>query len=419
MRKSYSHCPGTRRRPACYSSGNPRPAGLSFLLTMKPLMKPTLVALALLGLTNACQNASAANGYEVSGQLRNAPAGTTLQLQELTGNQFVQRGTAQTNASGHFEFKNAAPTAPAVYQLKLAGTGAAKADDANTILLLLDGKSHVTLSGDAQNLPATYTVEGSPDSQLMQQLTRHFVATKTSLSGLAQRYQAAGKAGHTDSLAGLEARFNAAQAQATATTHTIIRHDATSLAAGFAALSFLSPDEDFAFADSIAGVQRKAQPDSPFTKTLTERLAPLRATAVGTEAPDIKLAQADGTTLALSSLRGKYVLLDFWASWCGPCRQENPNVVKAYQQFKDKGKGFTIYSVSLDSDKDRWTKAIAADGLAWPNHVSDLQGWQSAGAAAYGVQSIPASFLLDPQGRIIAKNLRGPALEAKLAEVLK
>jgi thiol-disulfide isomerase/thioredoxin len=136
-------------------------------------------------------------------------------------------------------------------------------------------------------------------------------------------------------------------------------------------------------------------------------------------APEINLATPDGKTLSLKSVRGKYVLVDFWASWCGPCRQENPNVVKAYNQFKDKGKGFTVFSVSLDDDKDRWTKAIAADGLLWPNHVSDLKKWNNAAAAAYGVQSIPQSFLLDPNGKIIAKNLRGPALEAKLAEVLK
>ena len=134
---------------------------------------------------------------------------------------------------------------------------------------------------------------------------------------------------------------------------------------------------------------------------------------------DINAATPDGKMLALSSLRGKYVLLDFWASWCGPCRKENPAVVAAYQKYKDKGKGFTVYSVSLDQDKGRWTSAIAADGLVWPSHVSDLGGWQSAPAALYKITSIPQSFLLDPQGRIIAKNLRGEALAAKLAEVMK
>jgi thiol-disulfide isomerase/thioredoxin len=199
----------------------------------------------------------------------------------------------------------------------------------------------------------------------------------------------------------------------------VIRRNASSVAAGFATLSFVNPDDDFAFADSIAGIQRKTQPASPFTQALTERLEPLRATAIGTAAPDINLASPDGKPVSLKSLRGKYVLVDFWASWCGPCRQENPNVVKAYNQYKDKGKGFTVYSVSLDDDKARWTQAITADGLAWPNHVSDLKKWNNAAAAAYGVQSIPASFLLDPDGKIIGKNLRGPALEAKLAEVLK
>ena len=119
------------------------------------------------------------------------------------------------------------------------------------------------------------------------------------------------------------------------------------------------------------------------TAALTQRLAPLRVTAIGTVAPEINQSMPDGTKLSLKSLRGKYVLVDFWASWCGPCRGENPNVVKAYNQYKDKGKGFTVFSVSLDDDKDRWMKAIAADGLAWPNHVSDLQKWNNAAAAAF------------------------------------
>ncbi|MDX2190693.1 MAG: TlpA disulfide reductase family protein [Bacteroidota bacterium] len=136
----------------------------------------------------------------------------------------------------------------------------------------------------------------------------------------------------------------------------------------------------------------------------------------GDEAPDIILAGADGKKLPLSSLKGKYVLIDFWASWCGPCRMENPNVVRVYNQYKDKG--FTIYSVSLDNTKEKWLAAIQSDGLTWPNHVSDLKGWQSEGAALYAVRGIPATFLIDKNGIIIAKNLRGPSLERKLAELM-
>ena len=378
---------------------------------MTHLMKPTLVAVALLGLTNACQNASAAEGYQITGQLRNLPAGTTLHLSELTSSQFVERGTAKTDAQGNFTLKGTLPVNAAVYQLKV--------DEPNQVLLVLDNKTHLTLSGDAKSLSTSYSVKGSKDSEVIQQLTRTMNASRDQMQRLAQRYNAAGQAGHTDSLAAIEQQYNVLQRGTANRAKAVIRRNATSVAAGFATLSFVNPDDDFAFADSIATVQRKAQPASPFTQALTERLEPLRATAIGTAAPEINLATPDGKMLSLKSLRGKYVLVDFWASWCGPCRQENPNVVKAYNQFKDKGQGFTVYSVSLDDNKDRWTKAIAADGLAWPNHVSDLKKWDNAGAAAYGVQAIPQSFLLDPSGNIIGKNLRGPALEAKLAEVLK
>jgi len=138
--------------------------------------------------------------------------------------------------------------------------------------------------------------------------------------------------------------------------------------------------------------------------------------AIGEMAPEIELADREGKLFKMSSLRGKVVLLDFWASWCGPCRQENPAVVKAYNKFESKG--FTVFSVSLDQSKEKWLAAIAKDGLVWNNHVSDLKGWGSAGAASYQVRGIPATFLLDKQGKIVAKNLRGPALEEKLKELL-
>lgn len=135
---------------------------------------------------------------------------------------------------------------------------------------------------------------------------------------------------------------------------------------------------------------------------------------LGNKAPDIEMANTKGEILKLSSLEGKVVLIDFWASWCGPCRQENPTVVKAYNtyhtgKFKE-GNGFEVFSVSLDSNKDAWLKAIEKDQLVWPYHVSDLQYWNNAAARQYGVTGIPTNVLINGKGIIVAKNLRGEAL---------
>ncbi len=154
--------------------------------------------------------------------------------------------------------------------------------------------------------------------------------------------------------------------------------------------------------------------NQPHTLNLGRQINSAKSLMIGAVAPDFSQNTPDGESLSLSDLRGKVILIDFWASWCGPCRKENPNVVKLYEKYKDQG--FDILGVSLDNSKAKWMGAINKDGLTW-NHVSDLKGWKNEAAASYSVRSIPATYLLDEKGQIIARNLRSEALGKELEKI--
>jgi len=179
---------------------------------------------------------------------------------------------------------------------------------------------------------------------------------------------------------------------------------------------YLDKNTDIELFDLLLNSMWSQHSTNPFVQSLKYQVDISKITAIGNVAPDIKLPTPEGDSLSLSSFRGTYVLVDFWAGWCGPCRRENPKLRKVYQKYHDKG--FQIYGVSLDKDRNLWLSAIAADSLAW-SQVSDLKYWSSVAARAYGVSSIPASFLLDPEGRIIAKGIRSEQLEERLREIYK
>ncbi len=350
--------------------------------------------------------------FKITGNINGMP-GQKVVLEQLNPNDIITIVDSQkSNPEGKFELSGIAPE-QGLYRLHFS---------MNKFILLTIDKGNIKVDGNWANLE-NYTVNGSTPSEDLRNFIvaiREHLRDFNTMSIVLDSLQAKGN----DSI--LTAAKNDFQDMRQHFTQFVEHYADTTMYepnAIFAA-RILNPATEINYLNAFSQSLNRRFPGTRMTKEYGEYYAKVsmkqkqKAKSSGPEtgsvAPEVSLADADGKTVTLSSFRGKYVLLDFWASWCQPCRGENPNVVAAYAKFKDEN--FKILGVSLDNQKDAWQKAIAADGLSW-TQVCDFKGWSSAAVVAYGVHSIPANFLIDTSGKIIAHDLRGAQLEEVLGEV--
>jgi peroxiredoxin len=373
-------------------------------------MHKHMIMLASLLLLWGCNGKKRNSSFELKGELSNTN-NETLYLEKLASPQPVVVDSAAIDDDGKFEFKNYTPS---------IGFYRIKHNNQNFAMLVLDSGDKVKVTGNLADLGNSYKVDGSPESSLFLEFSRIGRKRDMRLDSINNIAQGLMEANRNDQkkMEELTTRFEVPYNQIVESTNKqfvekiLANRDKY---ASIMAIQALEPDKyAYVYRALDSGLIKKFPADSGviFFHTGVTRLL---STAVGQKAPEIRMPSPDGKEIALSDYRGKVVLIDFWASWCAPCRREMPSVVAAYKQYKDKG--FEIFGVSLDQDKARWIEAIAADHITWPQ-VSDLKHWQSAAARLYNVQSIPYTVLLDREGRIVAKNLRGKDLEKKLDEVL-
>ncbi len=373
-------------------------------------MKQLIFIFGILFLLNSCKTNN--DGYSISGKI-NGAKGKTIYLASSS-----QTDSVKINDDNTFEFTGKI-TESDFFNLYF--------DKTNPILLFVDSIDKITIETDSSNFAQNYKVTGSVTSEQIMQLQQKLKNTFNKVQNLYNETVLKADSAHIDSIRTVFTNeSNILVENHRKEVFDFIKTNPSSFAsltALYQAFDSRSPvfnyDFDYPYYNLIDSALMAAHPNSKHSKEFHSQIVEIKQQLnreemmgnkirEGMEAPDFEVPSTNGTPIKLSSFRGNYVLLDFWASWCSPCRQENPNVLIAFNKFQKKG--FRVFQVSLDKEKDSWLSAINKDGLGQWKHGSDLKFWDCVPAKLYAVQSIPSNFLIDPKGKIIAKNLRGQQL---------
>lgn len=377
-------------------------------------------------LFTACGSEEKKGNATVYGKLENT-AGDTLYLMNVSQMEPIKMDSCIVAEDGSFEFH---PTLEfkGFYNIEVGKTTGQFAT------IILEPKDSVHFTGDAKNLGYSWKAEGSEDTKHFLEFNEYFMQYDLKRRPYVQRLDSLQRAfqiqlGMTADTAAakklekevIEPAFNATQEvlngiadEATAWLHNFIDAHPGSFA-NIPALRLLDPYDNFAYWEKTIAALEENYKTCPNVVMLREMVERERALTIGQVVPDIELNDVNGKPMKLSQTRGNIVLIDFWASWCAPCRAELPNVVANYKKYHDKG--FEVFSVSLDDDRKAWLNAIQSDGLVWPYHVSDLMKWNSPMVQLYNFQGIPFTVLIDRQGRLIKKDVRGEDLGKTLEEI--
>jgi thiol-disulfide isomerase/thioredoxin len=343
---------------------------------------------------------------KVTGNIFNTKV-DSVSISQYIGNKFVDHIKAPIQKNGDFSLVGKVPS-PDFYVLKVG-------DD--RVNLILRPNSDIQVFADGKDVNTFGNIVGSDESNNMKKFILEMQYWNAKKEAAQNSLQA-----NPENREEIERNLQADYSQFVSQRQVFISQNPNSPAL-LPALTTIDPNADWASFEAVARQLDNSLPGSQTVQSNYDSYLGLKAQkeameflAPGKEAPDFEEVMLDGKTkMKLSDLRGKVVLLDFWASWCGPCRRENPTVVALYEKYKDKG--FTVMSVSLDKDGAKWKQAIEQDKLAWPNHVSDLKGWSCEAAKQYQVKGIPFTVLIDKEGKIIDTKLRGEALQLELEKL--